>query len=39
MQTRFVKINVKVAAFLVDKLCIKVLPCVIGFLDGVSKER
>ncbi|KAF7192935.1 Thioredoxin domain-containing protein plp1 [Pseudocercospora fuligena] len=37
--TRFVTINVDNAPFLVVKLGIKVLPCVIAFKDGVSSDR
>ncbi|CAG8813244.1 28506_t:CDS:2 [Gigaspora margarita] len=38
-KTRFVKINVENAPFLVEKLSIQVLPCVISFIDGVSVDR
>ena len=37
--TRFVSINVENAPFLVVKLGIQVLPCVIAFVEGVSVER
>lgn len=37
--TRFVSINVDNAPFLVVKLNIKVLPCVIAFKDGVGVDR
>ena len=37
--TRFVSINVDNAPFLVVKLEIQVLPCVIAFIDGVGKDR
>ncbi|GAB7362055.1 hypothetical protein MBLNU230_g2089t1 [Neophaeotheca triangularis] len=37
--TRFVSMNVEHAAFLVVKLKIQVLPCVIAFIDGVSVDR
>ncbi|KXS98271.1 hypothetical protein AC578_6293 [Pseudocercospora eumusae] len=37
--TRFVSINVDNAPFLVVKLGIKVLPCVLAFRDGVSADR
>jgi hypothetical protein len=37
--TRFVSINVDNAPFLVVKLSIQVLPCVIAFKDGVSVDR
>ena len=39
LQTKFLKINVEHAPFLVAKLNIKVLPCVIAFMDGVSVDR
>ncbi|KAI9335236.1 thioredoxin-like protein [Obelidium mucronatum] len=38
-KTRFIKIDVEVCPFLVDRLKVKVLPCVIPFVDGVSVER
>ena len=37
--TRFLCINVENAPFLVTKLKIQVLPCVLAFVDGVSKDR
>src|SRR5271170_3495022 len=37
--TRFLKMNVENAPFLVTKLKIQVLPCVISFIDGVSVDR
>jgi hypothetical protein len=37
--TRFLRINVENAPFLVTKLKIQVLPCVIAFIDGVSVDR
>nr|POE56642.1 thioredoxin domain-containing protein plp1 [Quercus suber] len=37
--TRFVRIDVENAPFLVVKLGIQVLPCVIAFKDGVSVDR
>jgi hypothetical protein len=37
--TLFVKTDVANAPFLVTKLEVKVLPCVIGFVDGVSKMK
>ena len=37
--TRFVSINAENAPFLVVKLGIQVLPCVISFIDGVSADR
>ena len=33
------KINVRDASFVVDKLGVRVLPCVIGFVAGVAKGR
>jgi len=39
MGTRFVKMAVEKAPFLVEKLQIKVLPCLIGFVDGVMVDR
>lgn len=38
-ETRIVSINVENAAFLVVKLGIQVLPCVISFIDGVGADR
>ena len=37
--TRVIKINVDNAPFLVTKLQVKVLPCVIAFIDGVGVDR
>lgn len=37
--TRFISINVDNAPFLVVKLGVQVLPCVIAFIDGVSVDR
>jgi len=37
--TRFLKMNVENAPFLVTKLKIQVLPCVLAFIDGVSVDR
>ncbi|KZF21306.1 thioredoxin-like protein [Xylona heveae TC161] len=37
--TRFLKINVDNAPFLVTKLKVKVLPCVIAFIDGIGVDR
>ena len=39
LQTRFLKINVEHAPFLVTKLNVRVLPCVIAFVDGVGVDR
>lgn len=38
-EVRFAKVDVRNAPFLVEKLGIRVLPCVIGFKDGVGIER
>ncbi|KAH8683080.1 thioredoxin-like protein [Tricladium varicosporioides] len=37
--TRFLKMNVENAPFLVTKLKIQVLPCVLAFVDGKSVDR
>ncbi|KAH8118311.1 thioredoxin-like protein [Phellopilus nigrolimitatus] len=37
--TRFLRVFVESVPWLVEKLGIKVLPCVICFIDGVSKDR
>ncbi|KAI8071710.1 thioredoxin-like protein [Gongronella butleri] len=37
--TRFVKISVDNAPFLVEKLQVRVLPCVIGWVDGYIKTK
>jgi thioredoxin-like negative regulator of GroEL len=37
--TRFLKMNVENAPFLVTKLKIQVLPCVMAFVNGVSVDR
>ncbi|KAL8817966.1 MAG: hypothetical protein Q9191_008041 [Dirinaria sp. TL-2023a] len=39
IETRFLRINVENAPFLVAKLKIQVLPCVIVFVDGISVDR
>ena len=39
LEARFLRINVEHAPFLVTKLGVKVLPCVIAFMDGVSVDR
>ncbi|GAA5857096.1 hypothetical protein JCM8547_007956 [Rhodosporidiobolus lusitaniae] len=39
VDTLFVKADVANVPFLVTKLEVKVLPCVIGFVDGVSKMK
>ena len=37
--TRFLRVFVENVPFLVEKLGLKVLPCVISFVKGVSKDR
>jgi len=37
--TRFLRVFVENIPWLVEKLAIKVLPCVICFVDGVTKDR
>jgi len=37
--TRFLKMNVENAPFLVTKLKVQVLPCVLAFLNGVGVDR
>jgi hypothetical protein len=37
--TRFFRVFVENVPWLVEKLAIKVLPCVICFIDGISKDR
>ncbi|KAF9965963.1 hypothetical protein BGZ70_003685 [Mortierella alpina] len=39
IKTKFVKIKVENAPFLVEKLQVKILPCVIAFVDGVAVDR
>jgi len=39
LETRFLRMDVEKAPFLVEKLGVKVLPCVIGFVDGVGLGR
>ncbi|OKL62386.1 hypothetical protein UA08_02637 [Talaromyces atroroseus] len=38
-EVRFARVDVRNCPFVVEKLNIRVLPCVIGFVDGNSKER
>ncbi|KAI9278209.1 thioredoxin-like protein [Phascolomyces articulosus] len=38
-QTRFVKINVSNCPFLVEKLAIRVLPCVMAWVDGYAQTK
>ncbi|KAF2457117.1 thioredoxin-like protein [Lineolata rhizophorae] len=39
LDTRFLRINVEHAPFLVTRLKVQVLPCVISFVDGISVDR
>ncbi|MCJ1463411.1 hypothetical protein MMC07_002018 [Pseudocyphellaria aurata] len=39
IETRFLRMNVDHAPFLVTKLKVRVLPCVIAFVDGVGADR
>ncbi|MCJ1266937.1 hypothetical protein MMC22_006822 [Lobaria immixta] len=39
IETRFLRMNVDNAPFLVTKLKVQVLPCVIAFVDGVGADR
>jgi len=38
-ETKFIKINVEKAPFLVDRLKVQVLPCVLSFVDGANVDR
>lgn len=38
-EVRFARVDVRDCPFLVEKLNVRVLPCVIGFVDGLSRER
>lgn len=38
-ETKFARVDVSHATFVVEKLGIRVLPCVIGFVGGVVKGR
>lgn len=38
-KTRFIRVFVENVPWLVEKLSIKVLPCVICFVDGIAKDR
>ncbi|KAL5032973.1 hypothetical protein RTP6_000997 [Batrachochytrium dendrobatidis] len=38
-KTRFIKIDVADAPFLVDKLKIQILPCIMAFIDGVTVDK
>lgn len=37
--TRFLRVFVENVPWLVEKLAIQVLPCVVCFMDGVTKDR
>lgn len=37
--TLFIKAEVSNVPFLVTKMEVKVLPCVVGFVDGLSKMK
>lgn len=39
LRTKFIKVDVANVPFLVVKLDVKVLPCVISFIDGVAKDK
>lgn len=39
LNSKFVRINVEDCPFLVEKLNIKVLPCVLGYINGLEKTR
>ena len=39
LDTRFLRINVENCPFLITRLKIQVLPCVLAFIDGVSADR
>jgi len=39
LQTRFLKVDVEHAAFLITKLNIKTLPCVVAFVDGIMTDK
>ncbi|KAL2003891.1 hypothetical protein VTN02DRAFT_1740 [Thermoascus thermophilus] len=38
-EVRFARVDVRNCPFVVEKLKVRVLPCVIGFVDGVGVER
>ncbi|RUS26743.1 thioredoxin-like protein [Jimgerdemannia flammicorona] len=38
-QTKFCKINVENAKFLVEKLKVQILPCVIAFINAIAVDR
>jgi len=37
--TRFVRVDVKDVPFLVDRLKIQVLPCIVSFVNGITVDR
>ncbi|KAI8823446.1 thioredoxin-like protein [Fimicolochytrium jonesii] len=39
LKTRFIRVDVENAPFLVERLKVKVLPCVVAFIDGKSVDR
>ena len=39
LHARFVGVHVESAPFLVERLAVKILPCVMAFVDGVRKDR
>lgn len=39
LQVKFVRINVQDCPFLIEKLKIKILPCVISYKDGIEVDR
>lgn len=39
LETRFIRINVDNAPFLVTKLKVRILPCVMAFVDGIAVDR
>lgn len=39
LETKFLKIDAEKCPFFVDKLKIRVLPCVIGFSNGIAKDE
>ncbi len=38
-KTKIAKINVESAPFFVEKLAVKVLPCIVSFIDGIAVDR
>ncbi|KAI9227895.1 MAG: thioredoxin-like protein [Piptocephalis tieghemiana] len=39
IETRFCRVDVQKAPFLVERLKVQVLPCVVGFVDGITVDR